>query len=88
MKIYLSIFKGRYVVFFYIVFFIFLIFLYGLQFNKNENNWIYEKSIQFNGADLTGANLSGSLIRIDDLRGAVLCNTVMPDGKINNLGCK
>ena len=58
-----------------------------LECNKVDN-WIYEQSIQFNGADLTGANLSGSLIRIDDLRGAVLCNTVMPDGKINNLGCK
>ncbi len=34
------------------------------------------------GADLTGANLKGV-----DLDGVILCNTIMPDGKINNSSC-
>ncbi len=35
------------------------------------------------GADLTGANLIGV-----DLNGVILCNTIMPDGSINNSSCK
>ena len=35
------------------------------------------------GADLTGANLKGV-----SLDGAILCNTIMPDGTINNSDCK
>ena len=35
------------------------------------------------GADLTGANLTGV-----SLDGVILCNTTMPDGKINNSSCK
>ena len=37
----------------------------------------------FTGADLTGANLGGV-----SLDGVILCNTKMPDGKINNSSCK
>jgi uncharacterized protein YjbI with pentapeptide repeats len=37
----------------------------------------------FTGADLTGANLGGV-----SLYGVILCNTTMPDGKINNTSCK
>ena len=37
----------------------------------------------FTGADLTGANLGGV-----SLDGVILCNTTMPDGKINNTSCK
>ena len=37
----------------------------------------------FTGADLTGANLGGV-----SLDGVILCNTTMPDGKINNSSCK
>ena len=34
------------------------------------------------GADLTGANLRGA-----DLRGAILCQTLMPEGWLNDSGC-
>jgi uncharacterized protein YjbI with pentapeptide repeats len=37
----------------------------------------------FTGADLTGAKLGGV-----SLDGAILCNTTMPDGRINNTSCK
>jgi hypothetical protein len=37
----------------------------------------------FTGADLTGAILGGV-----SLNGVILCNTNMPDGKINNTSCK
>ena len=37
----------------------------------------------FTGADLTGANL-GEV----SLDGVILCNTIMPDGTINNTSCK
>jgi uncharacterized protein YjbI with pentapeptide repeats len=37
----------------------------------------------FTGADLTGAILGGV-----SLDGVILCNTTMPDGKINNTSCK
>ena len=37
----------------------------------------------FTGADLTGANLGGV-----SLDGVILCNTTMPDGKINNTSCE
>ena len=37
----------------------------------------------FTGADLTGANLGGV-----SLDGVILCNTTMPDGKINNSSCE
>ena len=37
----------------------------------------------FTGADLTGVILGGV-----SLDGVILCNTTMPDGKINNTSCK
>jgi uncharacterized protein YjbI with pentapeptide repeats len=37
----------------------------------------------FTGADLTEAILGGV-----SLDGVILCNTTMPDGKINNTSCK
>ena len=37
----------------------------------------------FTGADLTGAILGGV-----SLDGVILCNTTMPDGKINNTSCE
>ena len=38
-------------------------------------------------ADLTDADLSGSNIAGATLTGATFCNTVMPDGKVNNSSC-
>ena len=50
------------------------------------------------GADLEGANLSGAVLSGANLRftfltgenleGAILCNTTMPDGTIDNSGCQ
>ena len=44
------------------------------------------------GANLTGANLEGAdlykaNLEGSDLSGAILCNTTMPDGTIDNSGC-
>ena len=41
-----------------------------------------ETSAIFSGANLTGANLTGVI-----LDGVTFCNTTMPDGTINNVGC-
>ena len=40
------------------------------------------------GANLTGANLTGANLTEVNLDGVVLCNTTMPDGRVNNSGCK
>ncbi|MFL9457235.1 MULTISPECIES: pentapeptide repeat-containing protein [Nostocales] len=41
----------------------------------------------FGNMDLTDANLMGAQVGIRDLRDAILCNTVMPDGSIRNDHC-
>ena len=38
--------------------------------------------VDLSGADLTDANLKGA-----KMRGAIFCNTTMPDGTKNNSGC-
>ena len=38
--------------------------------------------------DLSGANLTGANLTEVRLDGVILCNTTMPDGEINNSGCK
>ena len=43
----------------------------------------YSPATNFTGADLTGANLKGV-----SLDGVILCNTIMPDGRVNNSSCK
>ncbi len=45
------------------------------------------------GANLSGAVLSGANLRFtfltgENLEGAILCNTTMPDGTIDNSGCQ
>mgnify|MGYP001565423626 CR=1 FL=1 len=54
------------------------IFWYGFQ--KGEINALEETQIV---TDLSGANLTEV-----NLDGVVLCNTTMPDGRVNNSGCK
>ena len=54
------------------------IFWYGFQ--KVEINALEETQIV---TDLSGANLTEV-----NLDGVVLCNTTMPDGRVNNSGCK
>ena len=41
------------------------------------------EGVKLNGANLKGANLDGV-----DLTQAILCETVMPDGKVSNRNCK
>ena len=55
---------------------------YGFQNKSAEAMKTSQTSTDFTGADLTGANLTGVI-----LDGVILCNTTMPDGTINNLGC-
>ena len=68
------------------------IFWYGFQ-NKGVNATVgSETSANFLGADLTGADLTGVNLTNVNLTGVILdgvifCNTTMPDGTINNLGC-
>jgi hypothetical protein len=42
-----------------------------------------ETSSDIPPTNLTGANLNGV-----SLDGVILCNTIMPDGTINNISCK
>ena len=37
--------------------------------------------------DLTDANLSGANLLSSQMRGAILCNTIMPDGSLIYSGC-
>ena len=45
------------------------------------------------GANLTDADLRGAIGRMeierfgDEVNGPVYCNTIMPNGKLNNSGC-
>ncbi|MCF6234531.1 MAG: pentapeptide repeat-containing protein [Rhodobacteraceae bacterium] len=38
-------------------------------------------------AQLTGANFTGSVLTDISTKGAVFCNTVMPNGSLDNSGC-
>ena len=39
------------------------------------------------GADLDGANLDGANLTFARMKGAILCNTIMPDGSVIYSGC-
>ncbi len=50
------------------------------------------RSADLTGANLTGANLEGANLKNADLKfarmsGVVLCNTIMPDGRVRYTGC-
>lgn len=53
---------------------------------KPQHAWL---GVDFSGANLTGAKIKteGKIINLEK-SGAILCHTVMPDGKINNDNCK
>jgi hypothetical protein len=63
---------------FVIILMILSIFWYGFQLGKVNT----PEEIQ-NVTDLTGANLTKV-----NLDGVILCDTTMPDGRINNSDCK
>ena len=58
------------------------IFWYGFQSKRINATEGSETSANLSGVNLTGANLKGV-----NLDGVIFCNTTMPDGKINNVGC-
>lgn len=39
------------------------------------------------GSNLEGANLKGAVLVDAGMYGTILCNTIMPDGSIDNSGC-
>ena len=58
------------------------IFWYGFQSKRINATEGSETSANLSGVNLTGANLKGV-----NLDGVIFCNTTMPDGMINNVGC-
>jgi len=60
--------------------------------NTNCRNAIFKgANMQFAkliGADLTNADLAGANMNGAHTRDAIFCNTTMPDGTINNSGCR
>jgi uncharacterized protein YjbI with pentapeptide repeats len=69
--------------FFVIILIILSVFWYGFQKGKVNASEKTQIVTDLSGANLTGANLTGV-----SLDGVILCNTTMPDGEINNSGCK
>jgi uncharacterized protein YjbI with pentapeptide repeats len=71
----------------FIIFFALSVFWYGFE-GKSVRAKIGSATssdmppTNFTGASLTGAILGG--VRLD---GVILCNTTMPNGKINNTSC-
>ena len=63
------------------------IFWYGFQSQRVNATEGSETSANFSGADLTGANLTDVNLTGVILDGVIFCNTTMPDGTINNVGC-
>ena len=63
------------------------IFWYGFQSQRVNATEGSETSANFSGADLTGANLTDVNLTGVILDGVICCNTTMPDGTINNVGC-
>ena len=60
---------------------------YGFQ-NQGVNATVgSETSANFSGANLTSANLTEINLTGVTLDGVIFCNTTMPDGTINNVGC-
>ena len=60
---------------------------YGFQSQRVNATEESETSANFSGADLTGANLTDVNLTGVILDGVIFCNTTMPDGTINNVGC-
>ena len=63
------------------------IFWYGFQSEGINTMEGSETSTNLSGANLTDANLTDVNLTGVILDGTIFCNTTMPDGKINNVGC-
>ena len=61
---------------------------YGFQGASVKEKTFIDNSSILPPANLTGADLTGANLRGVDLDGVILCNTIMPDGSINNSSCK
>jgi uncharacterized protein YjbI with pentapeptide repeats len=58
------------------------IFCYGFPGKRDTATEGSVTSTNFSGANMTGANLTG--VNLDRV---IFCNSIMPDGTINNSGC-
>ena len=65
-----------------IILIVITIFCYGFPGKRDTATEGSLTSTNFSGSDLTGANLTG--VTLDRV---IFCNTIMPDGTINNSGC-
>jgi uncharacterized protein YjbI with pentapeptide repeats len=63
------------------------IFLYGFQNQGVNATEGCETSANFSGANLTSAKLTDLNLTGVILDGVIFCNTTMPDGTINDVGC-
>lgn len=61
---------------------------YGVQGESVKAKTTTEISSHWPPTNLTGADLTGASLGETILDGVILCNTTMPDGKINNSSCK
>ena len=61
---------------------------YGFEGNSVKATNGSESSADMPPTNFTGANLTGAILGGVSLDGVILCNTTMPDGKINNTSCK
>tara|TARA_B100000686_G_C16589711_1_gene862664 strand:- start:311 stop:550 length:240 start_codon:yes stop_codon:yes gene_type:complete len=61
---------------------------YGFQGGSVKEKTFIDNTSILSPANLTGADLTGANLRGVDLDGVILCNTIMPDGSINNSSCK
>ena len=61
---------------------------YGFQSDGVKATTGSESSADMPPTNFTGANLTGAILGGVSLDGVILCNTTMPDGKINNTSCK
>ena len=61
---------------------------YGFQGGTVKETTYIDNSSNLPAANLTGADLTGANLRGVNLDGVILCNTIMPDGSINNSSCK
>ena len=61
---------------------------YGFQGQSVQATTGSETSSDMPPTNFTGADLTGAILGGVSLDGVILCNTTMPDGKINNTSCK
>ena len=61
---------------------------YGFQGKSVKTTTEGETSSDMPPTNFTGANLTGAILGGVSLDGVILCNTIMPDGTINDTSCE